>query len=393
MKPLEGVRVLDLSRMIAGGVAGMLLADFGADVVKVEQPGSGDPLRQWTAEGEPFWWQVYARNKRFITLNLKTPDGRELLRQLVPKFDVVTESFVPGTLERLGLGWDVLREWNPKLILVRISGWGQTGPASQRPGFGTLVEAASGFAAMNGEPDGAPIVPAFPLADMTSALYAVNAVMFALYHRDVQGGPGQVVDVSLFESLFSLLGPLAAEYKALGRLRERSGSRSKNAGPRGCYRTKDGRHIAVSGSTPKMAERFLRAYGLAHLLEDERFRMNEARVQHSGELDDHVALAIASRTFEENLRIIDSNALTAVAVQTVADIAHDPHWQARQLLVEVPNGTRNVLMHNVVPRMSETPGGISRPGGKLGEDNDVIYGSELGLSSEQLASLRQAGVI
>jgi crotonobetainyl-CoA:carnitine CoA-transferase CaiB-like acyl-CoA transferase len=309
--PLDGVRVLDLSRMIAGGVAGMLLADFGADVVKVEEPKSGDPLRQWTAEGQPFWWKVYARNKRYITLNLKSDEGRALLSRLIPKFDVVLESFVPGTLEKLGLGWDVLRAWNPRLVLVRISGWGQTGPASQRPGFGTLVEAASGFAAMNGEPDGAPIVPAFPLADMTSALYAVNAAMFALYHRDVHGAGGQVIDVSLFESLFSLLGPLPAEYRALGRVRERLGSRSKNAGPRGCYATSDGRYVAVSGSTPKMAERVLQAYGLAHLLQDDRFRTNEARVRHSADLDAYVATAIASRTLAENLRIIGEHELTS----------------------------------------------------------------------------------
>jgi len=391
--PLDGVRVLDLSRMIAGGVAGMLFADFGADVVKAEQPGSGDPLRQWTAEGQPFWWKVYARNKRYITLNLKSEPGRELLAQLIPKFDIVLESFVPGTLERLGLGWDVLRAWNPRLILVRISGWGQTGPASERPGFGTLVEAASGFAAMNGEPDGAPIVPSFPLADMTSALYAVNAAMFALYHRDVNGGTGQVIDVSLFESLFSLLGPLPAEYQSLGRLRERNGSRSKNAGPRGCYRTKDGRFVAVSGSTPKMAERFLLAYQLDHLLQDERFSSNEARVRNSLALDEHVADAIASRTLEENVRIIDANALTAIAVQTVADIELDPHWRARQLLVDVPNGTGTVRMHNVVPRMSATPGQIRDAGGALGEDNDAIYGDELGLSCEQRDGLRRAGII
>ncbi len=222
MKPLRGVRMLDLSRMVAGGMAGMLLADFGADVIKVEQPGTGDPLRQWTTDGRPLWWEVYGRNKRYITLNLKEPQGRELLQRLVPRFDVVMESFVPGTLERMGLGWDVLSGWNPRLILARISGWGQTGPSSQRPGFGTLIEAASGFAAMNGEPEGSPIVPSFPLADMTSALYTVNAIMFALYHRDVHGGTGQVVDVALFESLFSMLGPLAAEYAASGRLRERN---------------------------------------------------------------------------------------------------------------------------------------------------------------------------
>lgn len=392
-KPLQGVRVLDLSRMIAGGVSGMLLADFGADVVKAEEPESGDPLRQWTTQGQAFWWQVYARNKRYITLNLKSAEGRRVLEKLIPRFDVVLESFVPGTMERLGLGWDVLRAWNPRLILVRISGWGQSGPASQRPGFGTLVEAASGFAAMNGEPDGAPIVPAFPLADMASALYAVNAAMFALYHRDVHGGSGQVIDVSLFESLFSLLGPLPAEYQALGLLRERNGSRSKNAGPRGCYRTSDDRYLAVSGSTPKMAERFLQAYGLVDLLADQRFATNEARVRHSAELDEHVSGAIAARTLEENLRIIEANALTAVAVQTVADIEKDAHWRARQLLVDVPSGSGAVRMHNVVPRMSETPGEIRAAGGALGADNDAIYGEELGLSCEERESLRRAGVI
>ena len=286
----------------------------------------------------------------------------------------------------MGLGWDVLHAWNPKLILVRISGWGQTGPASQRPGFGTLVEAASGFAAMNGEPDGAPIVPAFPLADMTSALYAVNAVMFALYHRDVHGGPGQVVDVALFESLFSLLGPLPAEYAALGRLRERNGSRSKNAGPRGCYPTSDGRYIAVSGSTPKMAERFLQAYGLGHLLEDPRFATNEARVRHAAELDEQIAAAIASRTLEENLRIIDEHALTAVAVQTVADIERDPHWRARQLLRRcAERHTARCGCTTSCRACRRRPARSRRPGGALGEHNRRhLFGSELGLSCDEL---------
>jgi crotonobetainyl-CoA:carnitine CoA-transferase CaiB-like acyl-CoA transferase len=228
---------------------------------------------------------------------------------------------------------------------------------------------------------------------MTSALYAVNAVMFALYHRDVHGGPGQVVDVALFESLFSLLGPLAAEYSALGRLRERNGSRSKNAGPRGCYPTSDGRYIAVSGSTPKMAERFLHAYGLGHLMEDPRFQSNEARVQHADELDAEIAGAIRSRTVEENRRIIDEHQLTAVAVQTVADIERDPHWQARRLLVDVANGHGTVRMHNVVPRLSETPGTISWSGGDLGEHNHDVFGTELGLTCDDMKRLQSDGVI
>lgn len=392
MKPLEGVRILDVSRMVAGGIAGMLMADFGAEVVKVEQPGTGDPLRQWTSDGKSLWWKVYARNKRFLTLNLKAPEGRDLLLRMLPEYDVLMESFVPGTLERLGLDWETLRAHHPRLILLRISGWGQTGPDSGRPGFGTLVEAASGFAEMNGEADGGPIVPGFPLADSVSALYASNAVMFALYHRDVHGADGQVIDLSLFESLFSLLGPLPAEYAALGSLRRRNGSRSKNAGPRGCYRTADGQWIAVSGSTPKMAERILRSYGLEHLLEDPRFATNGARVAHTRELDNEIAAAIQARTLAENVAIIDANHITAVPVQTIADIESDPHWQARALTLDVPNGSSAVRMHNVVPRLSGTPGEIRWAGGELGQDNQAVY-SALGLSCAEQQRLRADGVI
>jgi crotonobetainyl-CoA:carnitine CoA-transferase CaiB-like acyl-CoA transferase len=392
MKPLDGVRVLDLSRMVAGGIAGMLLADFGADVVKVEQPGTGDPLRQWTSGGQSLWWKVYARNKRFVTLNLKAPEGRDLLLRMLPQYDVLMESFVPGTLERLGLDWDTLRARHPRLILLRISGWGQTGPDSHRPGFGTLVEAASGFADMNGEPGGAPIVPGFPLADSVSALYASNAIMFALYHRDVHGAGGQVIDLSLFESLFSLLGPLPAEYAAHGTLRRRDGSRSRNAGPRGCYRTADGQWIAVSGSTPKMAERFLRSYGLEDLLADPRFATNGARVTHARELDAVVTQAIGERTLAENVAIIEANEITAVPVQTVADIETHPHWRARGLTVDVANGSGGVRMHNVVPRLSETPGDIRWPGGDIGQDNHAVYGA-LGLSCDEQKRLRESGVI
>jgi len=389
---LHGVRVLDLSRMVAGGVAGMLLADFGADVVKVEQPGTGDPLRQWTADGQPFWWKVYARNKRFITLDLKSEQGRELLLRVLPQFDVVMESFVPGTLERMGLGPDILLARHPRVIVIRISGWGQDGPGAARPGFGTLIEAASGFAAMNGEPDGAPIVPSFPLADMTAALYAANAAMLALYHRDARGGSGQVIDLSLFESLFSLLGPLSAEHAALGKTRTRNGSRSKNAGPRGCYRTNDGGWIAVSGSTPKMAERFLSAYGLDGMLADPRFATNEARVIHGLELDAAVCQAIGTRTLAENTDIISRHRLTACPVQTVSDIERDPHWRARQLTVDVGENGRAVRMHNVVPRLSKTPGHIRSTGGALGQDNQRVY-HDLGVSCDELEQLSADGVI
>jgi crotonobetainyl-CoA:carnitine CoA-transferase CaiB-like acyl-CoA transferase len=393
MRPLEGVRVLDLSRMVAGGLAGMLLADFGADVVKVEQPGVGDPLRQWTTNGDPLWWKVYARNKRYITLNIQSAEGRALLLQMLPRFDVLLESFIPGTMEKWNLGWDTLRQAHPRLIMVRISGWGRCGPGSRRPGLGTLIEAATGFTAMTGDPDRPPVLPSFPLADMTSGLYAANAAMLALYHRDVHGGSGQVVDVSLFESLFSVLGPLPAEFAASGKIRTRTGNRSKNSGPRGCYRTSDGQWIAVSGSTPKMAERFLESYGLGALLADPRFATNEARVRNAGELDAAVSEAIGSRTLAENVRIIDDNHLTAHPVQTIADIERDAHWRTHELLVDVPNGAHPVRMHNVIPRLSETKGDIRSVGGALGADNDVIYGSEFGLAADERARLRSTGVI
>jgi crotonobetainyl-CoA:carnitine CoA-transferase CaiB-like acyl-CoA transferase len=277
--------------------------------------------------------------------------------------------------------------------MLRISGWGRAGPGANRPGFGTLVEAGTGFAAMTGEPDRPPILPNFPLADMTSGLYAANAVMFALYHRDVHGGEGQTIDVSLFESLFSLLGPTPAEYAALGKVRTRQGSRSTNSGPRGCYETSDGHWIAVSGSTPKMAERFLEVYGLAELLDDPRFANNEARVRHAEELDVAIREAMGARTLEENLAVIEENQLTAHPVQTIADIERDPHWQARQLTVEVGQNGGAVRMHNVIPRLSATPGEIRWPGGTLGEHNEDIYCGELEMSSPDFQRLRNAGVI
>jgi crotonobetainyl-CoA:carnitine CoA-transferase CaiB-like acyl-CoA transferase len=304
----------------------------------------------------------------------------------------VLESFVPGTLERLGLSWDVLRRWHPGLILVRISGWGQDGPASTRPGFGTLVEAASGFAAMNGEPDGPPIVPSFPLADMTSGLYASNAIMFANDNRLRHGGAGQVIDVALIASRCRRLGPHPAEYAATGRERTREGSRSRNAGPRGCYRTADGGWIAVSGSTPKMAERFLTSYGLNAMLDDPRFATNEARVRHVADLDEAIAGAIAARSLAENVAIIEANHLTAMPVQTVADVERDPHWRTRHLTVSVPNGQSTVRMHNVFPRFSSTPGAIRWAGGALGQDNADVFG-ELGLDARDLERLRASGAI
>lgn len=393
MNALEGIRVLDLSRMVAGGMTGMLLADFGADVVKLERPGIGDPLRQWTTGGHSLWWKVYGRNKRCITLDLQSAEGKKLFFQMLPNFDVLMESFVPGTMERLDFGWDDLRAVHPNLIMLRISGWGRGGPDSERPGFGSLVEAGSGLAAMTGEPDRPPILPAAPLADMVSGLYAANAIAFALYHRDAHGGAGQVIDVSLFESIFSVLGPTAAEFATAGKVRTRTASQSTNSAPRGCYETRDGKWIAVSGSTPKMAEKFLMGYSIGELLEEPRFATNESRVQNAAALDEVIGDAIRMRTLAENMQVIRENGLTAFPVQSIPDIENDPHWQALNLIVDVADGDDSVRMHNVVPTLSSSPGEIRWPGAALGEHNEAIYGGELGLSPTQIERLRDAGVI
>ncbi|MGH3505231.1 MAG: CaiB/BaiF CoA transferase family protein, partial [Nocardioidaceae bacterium] len=256
--PLAGVRVVDLSRLVAGNQLSLLLADFGADVVKVEQPGQGDPLRHWTVDGQELHWKVYARNKRSVALDLKAERSRDLLLRLVEGAQVLVESFRPGTLERLGLGPEVLHRTNPALVVVRISGWGQTGSRSERPGFGTLIEAMSGLAAMNGFEDREPVLPPGALADMVAGTYGAFAVLAALRHAE-QSGRGQVVDLSLFEPLFSVLGPMAAVYQRTGQVPRRTGSRSESSAPRNVYRTSDDGWVALSGSTQTMTVRLFQA--------------------------------------------------------------------------------------------------------------------------------------
>jgi len=282
---------------------------------------------------------------------------------------------------------------HPGLVVVRISGWGQDGPNRTRPGFGTLVEAASGLAAMSGEPDGTPLVPPFPLADMYAGLYAANAILMALYHRDVHGGGGETIDVALFEAVFSVLGPLAAEHAALGHVRTRTGGRSRNSSPRGVYATSDGGYLAVSGSTPDTAIRFLKAYGLGALLDDPRFATNEARVRNAAALDVLVAEAIARLPQAEHARIVAEHGLTAAPIQTIADIVEDPHWQARELTVDVEDDDGVTRMHNVVPRLANAPGSIRSSGPRLGADNELIYGEELGLAPPEVERLARDGVI
>jgi crotonobetainyl-CoA:carnitine CoA-transferase CaiB-like acyl-CoA transferase len=390
---LAGLRVLDCSRLIAGGVLATVLADHGADVVKVENPRGGDPLRTWLRDRGELWWKVYARGKRSITLNLGHPAGQTLLRRLAREADVLVENYVPGTFERWGLGWDALSRENPRLVFARVSGWGQDGPYRNRPGFGTMVEAMSGFAHTTGAADGPPTLPSFPMADMVAALAGAAAVLAALRHRDQVSGRGQVVDIALYEPLLAVLGPDAAAYALDGTVRERRGNTSDNASPRGTYRTRDGKWIALSASTPASARTLFGSLGLAYLLDDPRFATNDARVRHSDLVDAALAAAIGARTLDEMRALFESSELTACPVYDIADVTKDPHVMARGILIDVADaGLGAVRMTAPTPRLADTPATVRWTGPPLGAHNREIF-AELGISETELAHLVRDGVV
>ncbi|MQA05743.1 MAG: CoA transferase [Streptosporangiales bacterium] len=370
--PLDGVRVLDLSRLVAGNQLTMLLGDFGADVIKVEQPGSGDTLRHWRVDGTEIHWKVYGRNKRSITCDLKHPTMRELLLRLVDEADVFVENFRPGTLERLGFGPDDLLARNPRLIMVRVSGWGQTGSMSQQPGFGTLIEAMSGLAAMNGFADREPVLPPGALADMVSGSYGAFAVTMALRHADATG-EGQVIDLSLFEPLFSVLGPLAAVYQLNGDVPVRTGSRSRTSAPRNVYQCKDGKYVALSGSTQVMTERLFRTIGRPELVDDPRFTDNAARLANIEELDAILGGYFGQHTVEENLATMGEAGVTVGPVSTIDELLQTEFFATRGVVVDGPNVDGDpVAMHAVAPRMGATPGEVRLPAPLLGQHNEEV---------------------
>lgn len=391
--PLAGLRVLDLSRLVAGNMLTLSLADFGADVIKVEEPGSGDALRDWTAGGQPIFWKVYARNKRSITLNLRDAAARQLLLELVPTADVLIESFKTGTLEKMGLGPAVLHAANPTLVIVRISGFGQTGPYASRPGFGTLIEAMSGLAAKTGFPHHPPVLPNVALADMVAGLNGAFAVMTALRARDAHGATGQVIDLSLLEPLLSIVGPDAAIYKHTGEIPLRIGNRLSASAPRNVYHTRDGHYLAISASMQPMCERLFTVMGMPELNADPRFRTNADRLANVDELDHVIQEFVGQRTLDENIALFQGAGITAGPVYDTAQLVDDPHVKAREVLVDMPDDELGaVTMHNVTPRLSGTPGKIRKRAPHLGEDNASVL-AEVGVTPERLAALRAAGTI
>ncbi len=393
--PLDGLRVLDCSTILAGPLTCQILGDFGAEVIKVEHPDRPDGMRGHgrAVDGQGLWWKEIARNKRTIGLYLGAPEGAELLLDLVRDADVLVENFRPGTLERWGLGWDRLNEVNPGLVLLRVTGFGQTGPYASRPAFGTLVEAMSGFAFMTGQAEGPPTLPAFGLADSIAGMAGASAVMMALYHRDARGGVGQQIDLSLLEPIMQAVGPAPTVYAATGEIQQRQGNRSSNNAPRNLYRTADGHWVAISTSADVIAERVLRLVGHPEVLEEPWFATGAQRAAHADVLDGYVGDWIGQRDREEVMDAFAAAGAAVAPVYSAADLLADPQVQALDMLTRVPDADLGELVqHNVLYRMSATPGSIRHTGRAPAADTDEVL-AELGIDPQRRAELRGRGVL
>jgi len=389
---MEGVRVVDLSRLVAGNLLTKVLADHGAEVIKVEPP-AGDSLRAWKVQGVETSWKAFCRNKRSICLDLRQPDAIAVVKRLAETASMFVESFRPGVLEEMGLSPETLHAINPRLVIVRVSGWGQTGPFAHKPGFGTLVEGYSGFAAINGFPDRAPVLPPMFMADAYAGLYGAATAMIALRHAEATG-QGQVMDLSLFEPIFAVLEPQMANYRLTRKVKPRTGSRSTNTAPRNAYRTKDGGWVGLSSSTQAMFVKLLKSIGRAELAEDPRFRNNAERVRHVEEIDAVIGDAIAAMTMADALAQFDRDGVTIGPILDVAALETDAYIAGREALIEVPDAEMPegwLPMHGEVARLSATPGILRNAAPSLGQDNDALLGPLLG--AEELARLREARIV
>ena len=394
--PLEGLRVVDSATLFAGPVIASIMGDYGADVIKVEHP-AGDSLRTlgWSKEGVSLWWAHVGRNKRCVTLKLSDPRGEELMKELLTSADVYIENFRPGTLERWNLGPEQLHELNPGLVMVRTTGFGQTGPYSTRPGFGTLAESISGFAYINGWPDKPPALPPFALGDGVAALTGAFSIMFALWWREHGGnGQGQVIDLSIYEPLFWLLGPQSLLYDQLGIVQERTGNAAPFTAPRNAYQSKDGKWLGLSASAQSIAERVMHIVGRPELIEEPWFANHTGRVEHADELDEIIQTWIGDRTTDEVLDAFAEAEGAIAPIYSIAEIFDDPQYKERGTIATVEHPVLGPLkMPNVIPRMGATPGRIKHAGAELGEHNQEIFCEEFGVSEEELAELRERGVV
>jgi len=394
--PLSGLRVVDAATLAAGPLVATWLGEFGAEVIKIEQPDGGDPLRQWGAQknGVGLMWKSLGRNKKSVTLNLRREAGRDLLRELVRRADVLVMNLRPSTLIRWGLDYPSVAAENPGLVMLHVTGFGAGGPKSDRPGFGTLGEAMSGFAHLTGHPEGPPTLPSFMLADGVAALTATYAVMMALYHRDVHGADGQLVDVNLIEPLARLLEQPVLTYDQLGTVPGRTGNRWDISAPRNTYRTKDGHWLAMSGSAPSIAMRALRAVGRPELSTDPRFAEAQQRLRNAVEIDAIMADWISDRTLDDAMAVFEAADVAAAPVYDAPQLLADPQLQARGVYPSFPDpDLGSMRIQAPVPRLSATPGHVDRLGAALGEHNAEVYGELLGLGAGRRRILHDDGVI
>lgn len=395
--PLTGVSVLDVATIIAAPMAATLLADYGADVLKVELPGRGDGARDFPPfrDGKSLWWKTINRNKRFMTLDLRQPDGQQILCRLLPRFDVLVENFRPGTLDRWGLTREKLWEANPRLIILRTTGFGQDGPYRDRPGFARVFEAMGGLTYLTGEPGGEPMHPGHPIGDSIGGLFGAIGILAALVRRSASvDGRGEEIDLSMTEAVLRLLDFLPIEHDQLGVVRQRSGNANQYAAPSAVYRTSDGHSVSLSGSTNALFAANARAIGLPHLIDDARYASNRMRLQHAKELDALFSAWIAQHTLSETLAAFERAEGTIAPIYSIEQIEADPQVQARQAIVSVPDQDfGHVRMPNVVPRFSSARCQVREPGGAMGRDNTQVLAEELGMSPAELQALSGRGVI
>ena len=391
---LRGVRVIEMGQLIAGPFAGKTLGEFGADVIKIEAPGSGDPLRNWRMikDGTSVWWQVQSRNKRSIALDLRSPDGQDIARKLIAEADVLIENFRPGTLEAWGMSWNDLSALNPGLVMLRISGYGQTGPYRDLPGFGAIGEAMGGLRHLTGEPDRVPVRCGISIGDTLAALHGTIGILTALYHRKVNGGKGQVIDVALHEAVFNVMESLIPEYSAFGVAREAAGSALPGIAPSNAYRCLDG-YVLIAGNGDSIFKRLMQTITRDDLAADPELANNAGRVARVAELDAAIGVWTATRPVADVLEILGQARVPAGKVYTAKDIAEDPHYRARDMILS--QRTRDgyeLEVPGVVPKLLGTPGSVRSSAPGLGDDTDGVLG-ELGLTAQDIAALREKGVV
>ena len=394
--PLTDLRVIEMGQLLAGPFCGQLLADFGAEVVKLEQPGEGDPMRQWGREkpyGQSLWWPVVARNKKSVTLNLRTPEGQQAVRDLVAKSDILIENFRPGTMERWGLGWDDLRAINPRLVMVRVTGFGQTGPYAKRAGYGSIGEAMGGLRYVVGDPSTQPSRMGISIGDELAATYACLGAMMAIHHRNVTG-QGQVVDSAIYEAVLAMMESMVTEYVAAGYVRERTGPILPNVSPSNVFDTKDGKLLLIAANQDTVFKRLAKAMGRPELAEDPRYATHGARGAVQVELDALINDWTKTMDLQPLEALLEDNGVPCGLIYKAEDMLADPHFQARQAIVDVPHPVFGMLkMQNVAPRLSETPGAVRHAGPELGEHNDEVLRGLLGLSDAVLADYAARGIV